>query len=74
MPKRKKQPSNNRTRYPWEKWFTAIEEKGRLRLVRGKHYRCQPHSMSVQIRARAIQFGYTLSVKINDDVLVITPE
>lgn len=54
--------------YPWDRWF---RHRGQLRLKRGKDYRCQPHSMSVLIRAKAQSRGLKVRVLINDDVVTI---
>ena len=55
-------------RYPWDRWLS----KSRLRLVRGKHFDCMPHSMGVQIRAAAAQHGAHVSIRIQEDVLLVT--
>jgi hypothetical protein len=56
-------------KYPWEKWFNR---RRRYKLVRGQDFTCQPHSMSVQIRAAAHLYGVRVSVSILDDVLLVT--
>lgn len=63
MAKRKKHPG-----YPWGRWFA----KSRIRLVRGKHFDCMPHSMAVQIRTAAPNYGVSVSIKIKEDVLLVT--
>lgn len=55
-------------RYPWDKWLS----KRSLRLVRGRHYNCMPHSMGVQVRNAAAMRGIHVSVKIAEDILIIT--
>lgn len=64
MPKKKKKP----VRYPWDEWF----EVNPLVLVRGKHFHCQPHSMSVMVRNAAEARGFWVRVFINEGTLTIT--
>jgi hypothetical protein len=64
MSKRRKKHS----RYPWDRWFS----KSKLRLVRGKHFYCQPHSMGVQLRVAAMHRGVAVSIRIQEDVLLVT--
>ena len=54
-------------RYPWDKWFGWK----RCKLVRGKDYHCQPHSMSVQIRNAAIQRGLRVKVEIDEGTITV---
>lgn len=53
--------------YPWSKWFG----RKRFQLVRGKHYHCQPHSMSVQVRNAAANRGLWVSVRIREGLLTV---
>jgi hypothetical protein len=52
-------------KYPWEKWLG----QKRLRLVRGKHYTCEPNCMMAQIRMRAWQAGRKVTVSIQGDIV-----
>ena len=56
--------------YPWDPW---LARRTPLRLVRGKHYHCQPHSMSVQVRRAARLRGLVVRVHIDDDVVTVFP-
>lgn len=60
----------NVVRYPWDKWLA----KSRLRLVRGRHFQCMPHSMSVQVRNAAANRRLRVSVQIQEDILIVTVE
>lgn len=54
-------------RYPWNKWF----RRRKFTLVRGKHFHCQPHSMSVQVRNAAAARDLWSSVLIEEDTLTV---
>jgi hypothetical protein len=56
------------TRYPWKRW---LNRRTALTLVRGRDYRCQPHSMAQQCRNAAAQIGATLSIHIDGGTLTI---
>jgi len=57
-------------RYPWDQWFATTRKQRRL--VRGKHFHCQPHSMSIQVRAAAALRGLRVSVYIEEQTLIVT--
>jgi len=54
-------------RYPWDKWLS----QKKTRLLRGKHYECMTHSMSVLARIAAQKRGIQVSVHIDDRGLTI---
>jgi len=54
--------------YPWDRWF----RHNRFRLVRGVHYHCQPHSMSVMVRNAASARGVRVSVLIAEGTLIVS--
>ena len=60
MKKKRKLP-----RYPWDKWL----KEDKLVLHRGTHYRCQPHSMAVQVRDAATKRGLDVSVEIDEGTI-----
>lgn len=63
MPKKKKS-----VRHPWDKWFN----QERFRIVRGKHFEVAPYCMAGQIRNKAPLYGVRVSIKVTEDVLVVT--
>jgi hypothetical protein len=56
-------------RYPWQRW---LSRRNKLVLVRGRDYRCQPHSMAQQCRNAALELGVRLSIHIDGGTLTIT--
>lgn len=54
-------------KYPWDEWFSRAVTV----LKRGKDFNCQPHSMGVMIRQKASCRGVSVSVKIQDNVVVM---
>ena len=54
-------------RYPWDRWLG----KKRIVLRRGRDYRCQPHSMGVQVRNAAAARGVHVSVKILEGEITV---
>ena len=54
-------------RYPWDRWF----RRKAFTLRRGQGYRCQPHSMSVQVRSAAQKRGLRVSVLIRESILYV---
>ena len=58
MAKAKLKPIPSQPRYPWDKWFA----RRRTVLRFGEDFRCQFHSMGIQIRAAAIKRGLHVSV------------
>ena len=52
-------------RYPWDKWFSQKS----FRVVRGKHYHCQTHSMAQQIRNFAGENNIGVSIRIKEDTI-----
>lgn len=54
-------------KYPWDKWFSL----SRLRLVRGKHFECQPYAMAIQIRLNAAKYRKRVRIEIAEDVLLV---
>jgi hypothetical protein len=53
-------------RYPWQRW---LSRSNCLTLVKGRDYRCQPHSMAQQCRNAAIKLGISLSIHIDGGTL-----
>ena len=53
--------------HPFDKWFKHKQCK----LIKGKHFFCQPHSMSVQLRNAAHKRGVKISVHIQGEILII---
>lgn len=64
MPKKKKKKL---PRHDWDKWF----KRKRFTLTRGKEFSGMPHAMSAQVRNAACVRGLTVSVKINENVLLV---
>lgn len=54
--------------YPWDKW---MNRKTPLKLVRGRDYHCQPHSMAQQCRNAAGRYGVSISVSIEDGTITV---
>jgi len=54
-------------RHPWDKWL----KRKKLILIRGRDFRCQPHSMSVMVRNAAYARGIRVSVRIDEDTLTV---
>lgn len=63
---KKKKPAN--AKYPWDRWF----RQKRFVLVRGRDYTCQPHSLSVMVRAAAYARKVRVSVALRDETLTVT--
>ncbi len=55
-------------KYPWDNWFSRKQ----LRLVRGRDYTCMPHSMAQQIRNKATVVDKSVSIRIENEVLIVT--
>lgn len=55
--------------YPWDRWFAR---KTRVRIVRGVHYYCQPHTMMTMIRMQASRRKVHVSVFIREQVIVFS--
>jgi hypothetical protein len=55
--------------YPWERWF----RKRRIKLMRGRDYRCMTHCFNVLARAAAKRLNYAVSIRMleREDGLVI---
>lgn len=51
--------------YPWDTWFPLR----RFILVRGVHYRCQPHGMYRNIVQAAQKRGLKVSIHVDGDTL-----
>lgn len=65
-------------RHPWDRWFCRgpYRDRGPFRRVclrRIRDYDCMPHSMAVQIRNAAAARGLHVSVRIEEDVITVTP-
>ena len=60
--------SKQHNAYPWNVWF----KRRVFRLVKGDHFNCAPHSMSVQVRGAARKRGIRVSVFIEGSVLIVT--
>lgn len=60
--------TSTQIRYPWDQWFNCPQ----LRLVRGKDFNGMPHAMAVQMRNAAAKRGLRVSVKIEEDTLIVT--
>lgn len=54
-------------KYPWDKWFSRKS----FTVKRGKHYTCQTHGMSQQIRNVAASKGITVNITCKDDTLKV---
>ena len=68
MSKKKKQKKENTLKpHSFDKWFKHKQCK----LVKGKHYTCMPHSMSVQLRNAAKKRGLKISVHIQGEILIV---
>jgi hypothetical protein len=48
-----------------------MQRKTPLKLVRGKDYHCQPHSMAQQCRNAAGRRGVSISVSIEDGTITV---
>ena len=46
-------------KYPWERWFS----KDKFKIYWGKDFDCMPHSMTVQIRTMATEYGKSVSIQ-----------
>ena len=58
-----------KTKYKWKLWFGF---KGHIEILhKGKHFDCQPHTMSIRLREEAKKRGIRISVHITGDKLVI---
>lgn len=68
MKKKKKEKKKRKLpRHPWDKWF----KRKRFTLTRGKDFSGMPHAMSVQVRNAAQKRGYSVSVKIDENILLV---
>lgn len=65
MPKKKK--LRRFGKHPWDKWF----KRKRFTLTRGKEFSGMPHAMAAQARAAAAKRKLSISVRIQEDTLLI---
>ncbi len=54
--------------HPWDRWFSHKT----FRLVRYKHYHCQPHSMAAQVRNAAGNRKLLVSVLMDEGLITVT--
>lgn len=62
---KKKKPHPNQL-YPWDRWFAR-----RKTVLQRSDYRCEPHSMGVQIRAAAMKRKLRVRVLIEGGMITI---
>ncbi len=53
--------------HPWDRWF----KRKSFRLLRGRDYKCQPHSMMVQIRTQALRRGLKVMVGVDEKLITV---
>ena len=51
--------------YPWDSWFG----RGKFKVIRGKHFDCQVHSMAAQIRNYASKNNFHVSLGVNENTI-----
>ncbi len=54
--------------YQWDEWFSQPN----FTLERGRHFTCQPHAMMIMTRNQARTRRVRVSVKIAEQVLIVT--
>jgi len=68
MAKKKKSAAKKKSRnskYPWDRWFSQRS----FNIERGKHFECQTHGMSQQIRNVAASRGVSVNIRCEDNKL-----
>jgi hypothetical protein len=59
-------------RYPWDEWLARRKKNARTVLVKGRDYKCQTQSMTVQIRGAAIKRGRYVSLHVEEGRRIAT--
>jgi len=55
------------SKYPWDRWFSQKS----FNIERGKHFDCQTHGMSQQIRNVAASRGISVTIRCEDNKLKV---
>ena len=63
----KKQKPKNGLTYPWKGWF----KRKNWHLKRGKHFWIEPYVMAGQVRNAAAKYGYTVSISVEKNAIVV---
>jgi len=54
------------TKYPWERWLSGK----RYKLVRGKHFDCDPYVLVLQLRRKATSLDKRVTAKVDGDEVI----